>query len=36
MNTNTLFRFILFEGANHGIQEYRNQFFAQTKSFFDY
>lgn len=28
-------RFILFEGADHGIREYRDQFFAQTKSFFD-
>ncbi len=29
-------RFLLFEGADHGIREYRNQFFAQSKTFFDY
>ncbi|MEO9571900.1 MAG: prolyl oligopeptidase family serine peptidase [Polaribacter sp.] len=29
-------RFILFEGADHGIREYRNQYFTHTKGFFDY
>ncbi len=29
-------RFMLFEGADHGIREYRDQYFAQTKSFLDY
>lgn len=29
-------RFILFEGADHGIREFRDEFFSQTKSFFDY
>lgn len=29
-------RYILFEGADHRISEFRNEFFTQTKSFFDY
>lgn len=29
-------RFILFEGADHGVREYRNQYFSQTKSFFSH
>ena len=29
-------RYILFEGADHRISEFRNQFFSQTKSFFNY
>ena len=29
-------RFILFEGADHGIREYRKTYFDQTESFFDY
>jgi len=29
-------RYILFEGADHGIREFRKEFFAQTKKFFDY
>lgn len=29
-------RFILFEGADHGIREYRNEFLSQTKKFFDH
>ncbi|WP_299431455.1 prolyl oligopeptidase family serine peptidase [uncultured Aquimarina sp.] len=29
-------RYILFEGADHGIREFRKEFFAQTKSFFDF
>ncbi len=29
-------RFILFEGADHGIREFRNQYFKQTKGFFDF
>ncbi|MBU3012712.1 prolyl oligopeptidase family serine peptidase [Polaribacter vadi] len=29
-------RFMLFEGAEHGLREFRNQYFTQTKSFFDY
>ena len=27
-------RYILFEGADHGIREYRNEVFSQTKKFF--
>ncbi|AXT54522.1 peptidase [Aquimarina sp. AD1] len=29
-------RYILFEGADHRISEFRKEFFAQTKSFFDF
>ncbi len=29
-------RYILFEGADHRISEFRKEFFIQTKSFFDY
>jgi dipeptidyl aminopeptidase/acylaminoacyl peptidase len=29
-------RFILFEGGDHGIREYRKEYYTQTKSFFDY
>ncbi len=29
-------RYILFEGADHRIREFRKEFFAQTKSFFDF
>ncbi|SEL63573.1 Prolyl oligopeptidase family protein [Aquimarina amphilecti] len=29
-------RFILFEGGDHGIREYRDKYFTQSKSFFDY
>lgn len=29
-------RYILFEGADHGIREFRKEFFAQTKRFFDF
>jgi dipeptidyl aminopeptidase/acylaminoacyl peptidase len=30
------FRFIFFEGADHGISEWRNERLLQTKNFFDY
>ncbi|WP_299184877.1 hypothetical protein [uncultured Aquimarina sp.] len=29
-------RYILFEGADHRISEFRKEFFDQTKSFFDF
>lgn len=29
-------RFMLFEGADHGIREFRNKYFTQTKDFFDF